>query len=99
MSLWEINDRSGTDIMKNFYSNLKLGKSKSEALREARIRYLKGADMLRAHPYFWSTLVIYGDDSPIYKPLSLKLEHGALIMVLVLALILLVAGLIYFRKR
>ncbi len=93
MSLWEINDRSGTDIMKKFYSYLKMGKSKSEALREARLSYLKGADMLRAHPYFWSTLVIYGDDSHIYKPTYLKYLYAAIV------LILLVTGLIYFRKR
>jgi hypothetical protein len=93
MSLWEINDRSGTDIIKEFYRYLKSGKSKSEALREARISYLKRADMLRAHPYFWSTLVIYGDDSPIYRPLTYKLTFAALLLVLV------IPAIIYFRKR
>jgi CHAT domain-containing protein len=93
MSLWEINDHSGTDIMKEFYRNLKSGKSKSEALREARISYLKKADMLRAHPYFWSTLVIYGDDSPIYRPLWLRLAVVAVLPVLM------ILAFIYFRKR
>jgi hypothetical protein len=79
--------------MKEFYRILKLGKSKSEALREARINYLKNADMLRAHPYFWSTLVIYGDDSPIYRPVSVKLILAAA------SLLLLILFFIYFRKR
>jgi CHAT domain-containing protein len=93
MSLWEINDRSGTEIMKDFYRRIKSGKSKSEALREARINYLKGADMLRAHPYFWATLVVYGDDSAIYIPSYLW------IAVLSVVLLIVSAVLFYFRKR
>ena len=66
MSLWEVDDKSGTDVMKSFYRNLKNGNSKSVALRKARLKYLRSAGQLRSHPYFWSTLVIYGDDSPLY---------------------------------
>ena len=66
MSMWEIEDRSGTEIVKMFYKNLKKGNSKSVALRKARIAYLKKSDQLRSHPYFWSTLVIYGNNTPLY---------------------------------
>lgn len=93
MSLWEVNDRSGTSIMKEFYSKLKAGKSKSEALREARLRYLETANMKQAHPYFWSTLVIYGDNSPLYFPSYLRL--------LIIFFPIGIAGfvLLYFWKR
>jgi CHAT domain-containing protein len=66
MSMWEIEDRSGTEIVENFYRHLKKGDTKSTALRKARIDYLKKADMLRSHPYFWSSLVIYGNNAPLY---------------------------------
>ena len=66
MSMWEIEDRSGTEIVKSFYDNLKKGYSKSSALRKARIEYLKNADQLRSHPYFWSSLVVYGNNNPLY---------------------------------
>lgn len=66
MSLWEVEDQSGSDIVKLFYSNLKRGYSKSKALRRARREYLDEAVQMRSHPYFWSTLVIMGDDSPIF---------------------------------
>ncbi len=66
MAMWEIEDRSGTEIVKSFYDNLRRGMSKSSALRKARIRYLKEADQLRSHPYFWSSMVVYGDNSPLY---------------------------------
>ena len=66
MAMWEIEDRSGTEIVKSFYDNLKKGYSKSSSLRKARIKYLKEADQLRSHPYFWSALVVYGNNSPLY---------------------------------
>jgi len=66
MSMWEIEDRSGTEIVKKFYDNLRNGDSKSMALRKARISYLKEADQQRSHPYFWSSLIIYGNNSPLY---------------------------------
>ena len=68
MSMWEIEDRTGTEIVKLYYDYLKKGYSKSESLRKARIEFLKTADQLRAHPYFWSTLVIYGDNSSLFRP-------------------------------
>ena len=66
MSMWEIEDRSGTEIVEMFYKNLKKGYSKSDALKKARIAYLKNADQLRSHPYFWSSLVVYGNNAPLY---------------------------------
>ena len=66
MSMWEIEDRSGAEIVKSYYRYLKRGATKSNALRKARISYLKNSDMLRSHPYFWSSLVIYGNNDPLY---------------------------------
>lgn len=91
MSLWEIEDKSGTDIINMFYDNLLKGKSKSRALKIARKEYLKKAGQLRSHPYFWSTLVIYGNNSPLYG------QYKKLIMI-VIALIV-ISGLFYFLKR
>jgi CHAT domain-containing protein len=94
MSMWEIEDRSGTEIVKMFYKNLKHGNSKSEALRKARIEYLKNADQLRSHPYFWSALIIYGNNSPLYY-------SGRLIIITSLIILAIIAAslVIYFRKR
>lgn len=92
MSMWEIDDRSGAEIVKSYYKYLKKGASKSNALRKARISYLKNADMLRSHPYFWSTLVIYGNNDPIYFSTRLALISGSVIL-----LILVFLG-FYYRK-
>jgi len=93
MSMWEIEDRSGTEIVKLFYKNLKKGYTKSGALRKARIVYLKSSDQLRSHPYFWSALIVYGNNSPLYYT---SYVFGA--SVILIAVILLTI-LIYFWKR
>jgi len=93
MSMWEIEDKSGTDIVEMFYKNLKEGYSKSAALKKARIRFLKNADQLRSHPYFWSTLVIYGNNTPLYYSKKFVISISAAVALLILSL-----G-FYFRKR
>jgi len=93
MSMWEIEDRSGTEIVKLFYDNLKKGYSKSVALRKARIAYLGKSDQLRSHPYFWSTLVVYGNNSPLYFSISIKIAIGVIIIIII------GSSLYYFWRR
>jgi len=66
MSMWEVEDSSAPEVIQGFYKNLRSGQTKSTALRSARLRFLRTADQARSHPYFWSSLVIYGDDSPLW---------------------------------
>jgi CHAT domain-containing protein len=93
MSMWEIEDRSGTDIVKMFYSNLKKGYTKSDALKKARISFLKNSDNLRSHPYFWAALVVYGNNSSLYPDKTLRISILTVMIILALS-----AG-FYFWKR
>jgi CHAT domain-containing protein len=93
MSLWEIEDKSGTEIVEKFYRNLKNGYSKSTSLKMARIDFLNNADQLRSHPYFWSTLVVYGDNEPLYYSKKLKF------IILAIGIILSISIIYYFSKR
>jgi CHAT domain-containing protein len=93
MAMWEIEDRSGTEIVEGFYNNLKKGFSKSSALRRARIKYLEKSDQLRSHPYFWSALVVYGNNTPLYYPWSLIFVIGSS------CIIILGFVVFYFRRR
>jgi CHAT domain-containing protein/Tfp pilus assembly protein PilF len=68
MTLWQVSDRSGARLMKDFYRSLKNGKNKTASLRDAKLEFLRKADQLKAHPYFWSTYVVIGDSSPLYPP-------------------------------
>lgn len=93
MSLWEVDDKSGTSIIESFYDYLKAGNTKSRSLRKARLKYLENSDKLRSHPYFWSTLVIYGDDSQLYYKLTFK------IFAVLIALLFICLVIVYLRKR
>jgi len=94
MSMWEIEDKSGTDIVEMFYKYLKEGYTKSAALKKARMNFLKNSDQLRSHPYFWSTLVVYGDNSPLYHSKRLKIAGSVIFAVLLLS-----AGFYFWRRR
>ena len=93
MSLWEVEDKSGTEIVKSFYDNIRQGKSKSRSLRKAKLNFLEDANQLKSHPYFWATLVIYGENSPVYVPAWKKSTVFA-VPFLAIAFIVL-----YLRKR
>lgn len=82
-SMWEVEDYAGFEVIKMFYKNLIKGNTKSEALQNARLKFLDKADQKRSHPYYWSTLVVYGDDSPLYfSKLRLTAALSALIVAL-----------------
>ena len=61
LSLWSIPDEETKDLMVIFYSLLKSGKGKSEAMREAQLALKKKYP----HPYFWGAFILQGDASPI----------------------------------
>ncbi|MCH2033403.1 MAG: CHAT domain-containing protein [Tenacibaculum sp.] len=65
-SLWNVNDVSTADIMKNFYKNLNNHQSKSEALNNAKRTYLKEHSLSEKSPYYWASFVLIGDTSPTY---------------------------------
>lgn len=66
MSLWEVEDQSGTQIMSSFYKYIKRGKDKDDALRLARLDYLESVNSRRAHPHYWLGFVSIGDNSSLF---------------------------------
>jgi CHAT domain-containing protein len=66
MSLWKVNDRSTSEIMKMFFQNLHRGMNKDEALRQAKLSFLTTSKNKHfAHPYYWSAFTLTGDPSPL----------------------------------
>ncbi len=83
MTLWEIDDKSSADMIKDFYYFLKKGNDKDEALRLAKLKHLDEADPLLAHPYYWQSYVLVGDKEPLFKAKGLYLL-GAFLLIVVL---------------
>ncbi|MFY7670124.1 CHAT domain-containing protein [Tenacibaculum sp. MEBiC06402] len=65
-SLWNVNDASTSSIMQDFYKNLNNNQSKSEALNNAKRKYLKEQSLSQQSPYYWASFVLIGDTSPTY---------------------------------
>jgi CHAT domain-containing protein/tetratricopeptide (TPR) repeat protein len=54
-SLWSAPDEKTQALMVQFYTNLKNGMSKSEALRQAKL------SQIDSHPFFWAPFILIGD--------------------------------------
>jgi len=67
LSLWEVEDRSGTEIMKTFYRNLKYGRPKDTALRNAKLKHIRNADPMTAHPHLWLGFITTGNPEPLFN--------------------------------
>jgi CHAT domain-containing protein len=65
MSLWSVDDQSTSLLMKKFYGGLVQGKNKDEALRQAKLEYLKNADEVKSNPFYWSGMIFVGNTNPI----------------------------------
>ena len=65
-SLWSAPDNATKDIMVSFYTELTKGKSKSMALRNAKLNFItQNKDSRLNHPFYWAGFVLYGNDAPI----------------------------------
>ena len=67
MSLWEVEDKSGIKLMTDFYRNLQKGDNKIHSLAVAKEDFINSADMLTAHPYFWSGYEVIGNPGPVFS--------------------------------
>ena len=73
-SLWEINDMSSYQITSGMYAYLKKGYSRSQALRLAKLDFIRSSDKLNQQPYFWAGIIHTGDhDALFHKPVNSKL--------------------------
>lgn len=65
-SLWKVPDQETRLIMEGFYTALKGGRLKNEALRDAKLQYLSQIKQPQLrHPYYWSGFILMGDTSAV----------------------------------
>ena len=56
-SLWKVDNDTYSKILSNFYRNILSEKNYSNSLNQGKIKYIKKADILKAHPKYWSGLI------------------------------------------
>jgi CHAT domain-containing protein len=59
MSLWPVSDAVTRDIMTAYYSGLKRGLGRGDALREAQLAMLTRSN--RRHPFYWASFIQAGE--------------------------------------
>ncbi|MCH2194460.1 CHAT domain-containing protein [Kordia sp.] len=94
VSLWEVPDQSTSKIMESFYTYLKDGYTKSAALKNAKLNYLrkhKGTKL--EQPFYWTGFILYGDESTISIAASSNVIWHILFVVMIVLTILI------FKKR
>ncbi len=64
-SLWPVNDQSTQILMSEFYTQLKAGKNKKQALRNAKLKLINGKNKSFRHPFYWSAFNLYGNTDTI----------------------------------
>jgi tetratricopeptide (TPR) repeat protein len=81
-TLWRVADEPARDFMAQLYFELNRGKPKAEALRLAKLRFLRSGTSLR-HPRYWAAFILTGDGrSPIPRVLSWSTLLGMVGMLL-----------------
>lgn len=62
MSLWLLHENTARPILEAFFRNLKQGMTKDEALRKAKLEFLKKDENFEmTHPFYWAGLAALGD--------------------------------------
>jgi tetratricopeptide (TPR) repeat protein len=98
MTMWEVEDVAGAEIMTDFYKQLKTGIGTDMALRNAKLTYLEQSDPLQSHPYFWAAYVQIGKTTPVTNKPEITIAAYAGIS-LMLAAILFLFIRYRFRKK
>ncbi|MGH1388055.1 CHAT domain-containing protein [Kordia sp.] len=83
-SLWNVNDAQTTKLMTLFYTNLKEGMPKDEALRTAKLTYIESENL--TSPYFWAAFTPTGDMKAIELNSNNNIKYigiGALLLALI----------------
>jgi tetratricopeptide (TPR) repeat protein len=92
-SLWRVPDRATADFMKQLYYYLAQGKSKSEALQLAKLRFLNSNTAL-ADPRYWAAFVLNGDG---WNRARRVIPWS--VVAIVAGIPLALAGMVVFRRR
>jgi CHAT domain-containing protein/Tfp pilus assembly protein PilF len=94
MTLWSVEDNSSALLMELFYKHLTEGLAKDEALRQAKLDYLKQSDQLTSYPYYWAGYVNIGDNAPLEISRKKYLNY-----ILIFSALILILASFYFIKR
>ena len=66
MSLWPVNDSIARETMVAYYTGLRAGLGRGDALRQAKLAMLKR--QVRQHPFYWASFIQSGEMGQPRRP-------------------------------
>jgi len=98
VSLWKVNDKATSILMRNFYKNYKKSNNKCESLHQAKLDYLttKNISNNKKSPYYWSSFIFIGN---VEISTSSGINTNSLISILLILFALAVLFFIKTKKR
>ncbi len=69
MSLWKVDDSVTRDLMVDYYTHIRAGEGRTDALRAVQLQMLRSNNTRRdrRHPYYWASFIQSGDWRPITR--------------------------------
>ncbi len=91
---WDVNDEASAAVMTRFYHHLSNGVRKDEAMRLAKLDYLKTQSPVYTNPYYWAAYDVLGNTAPIVRKKSTS------VLIIIVSLIIITGVcLVYFNRR
>ncbi|NOQ26280.1 MAG: CHAT domain-containing protein [Bacteroidales bacterium] len=98
ISLWLAHYEPSLFELKAFYWHLVLGKRKDEALRLAKLKYIKSSNPLNASPRYWASLVIVGNQEALFRGFVFR-KIVSLFIILAILAFLIKSVRLWFQER
>jgi CHAT domain-containing protein len=99
ISLWELDDAAGSEVMKGFYDGVQAGNPLDQALQQSKLAYLQNATGDKCAPYYWSAFVPMGNMKPIQLSPPFNVNWWLAGLVLTVSLCIFAIYRIFIRKN
>jgi CHAT domain-containing protein len=93
MSLWYTYLEIATEQLWSMQKYLLIGKRKDKALQLAKLKYLDKTGSLSGHPKKWASLIVIGNQAPLYNILPI------VVLLSVFSLLTIIAFFLLFKKK
>jgi CHAT domain-containing protein len=85
-TLWPVTDKAGSELVGDFYKEIRQRRTLDCALRNAKLEFLENADPVKANPFYWAGYVLVGKTDCVklnrFSRLSLVLAGSAALALL-----------------
>jgi CHAT domain-containing protein len=83
-TLWSVSDEAAQKIVTGFYTELFRKQPPDIALRQSKLNFIKAADPVKAHPYYWAGFIVTGKTQFIQKPTDITKPLAITLLVIAL---------------